>query len=225
LLKDSALGGLALLRNLRNMEQEGVERELIHEAIRSNSFARVLPFRFIAAAKHAMSLEPVLEEAFLRVAGEMPKWPGRTMVLVDVSGSMDHPLSLKSDMNRIDAACGLAAILCEACDDVDIFTFSNEVVQVPARRGFALCDAIRNSQPHGATHLGEALKAVDKPEYTRRIVITDEQTYDIPPAPKGRGWIINVASNKRGIANKQWTHIDGWSEAVVRYMMETEMLA
>lgn len=39
-------------------------------------------------------------------------------------------------------------------DDLRVFTFSNQVVEVPARRGFALRDAIVTSQGHGGTQLG-----------------------------------------------------------------------
>ena len=47
------------------------------------------------------------------------------------------------------------------------------------------------------------------------IVITDNQTHDRVPAPKGRGYVINVASYKNGVGYGKWVHIDGWSEAVV----------
>ena len=54
------------------------------------------------------------------------------------------------------------------------------------------------SQPHGGTNLGASLDAV-KEKYDRIIVITDEQSHDRVPAPKGRGYVINVASAKNGV--------------------------
>jgi 60 kDa SS-A/Ro ribonucleoprotein len=74
--------------------------------------------------------------------------PGRTRLLVDVSGSMFAPLSAQSEMSRAEAACGLAILAREVCDEVEIFTFSQDVVKVPPRRGFALRDAVVSSQPH-----------------------------------------------------------------------------
>ena len=59
-------------------------------------------------------------------------------------------------------------------------------------------------------------------DYDRLIVITDEQAHDTVPAPKGRGYVINVASYKNGIGYGKWTHIDGWSEAVIDYVRATE---
>ena len=50
LLTERKLGALALLRNLRNMQQAGVQEELIYSALRDMKTDRVLPFRFIAVA-------------------------------------------------------------------------------------------------------------------------------------------------------------------------------
>ena len=86
--------------------------------------------------------------------------PGKTRLLVDVSGSMDAAMSAKSEMRRLDAACGLAVLAREIGDEVEIFTFSHAVKKVAPRRGFALRDAIVSSQPHGGTELGKALAKV-----------------------------------------------------------------
>jgi hypothetical protein len=37
--------------------------------------------------------------------------------------------------------------------------------------------------------------------------------------------MINVASNRNGVGYGQWTHIDGFSEAVVEYIAELEQAA
>lgn len=58
--------------------------------------------------------------------------------------------------------------------------------------------------------------------YDLLIVITDEQAHDSVPAPKGKGYVINVASNKNGVGYGKWTHIDGWSESVVEYIRTLE---
>ena len=53
LLREQKLGALALLRNLRNMHEAGVDESLVLNALREMSAARVLPFRFLAAARYA----------------------------------------------------------------------------------------------------------------------------------------------------------------------------
>ena len=221
LIRERKLGGLALLRNLRNMKQAGVSEELVLGALRSMSAARVLPFRFIAAARHVPHWEEALEAAMLASVRSEEKLPGKTVLLVDVSGSMTAPLSRRSEMLRTDAAYGLAILLREVAESVSVYSFSDSLAAVPPRRGFALRDAIDRSQRHNATYLGAALARLEE-GYDRLIVVTDEQAHDSIPSPKGRGIMINVASVKNGVGYGAWTHIDGWSESVVEYVRALE---
>jgi 60 kDa SS-A/Ro ribonucleoprotein len=222
LLRERKLGALALLRNLRNMKQAGVDDALVNEALDSMETSRVLPFRFLAAARHAPQWEEPLEGAMLSSLAGQEKLPGRTVLLVDVSGSMTHALSRRSEMLRTDAAYGLAILIREICEKAQVFTFSKELAAVPPRRGFALRDAMEASQAHGGTYLGKALENI-REKYDRIIVITDEQAHDRVPGPRGRGYVVNVASAKNGVGYGPWTHIDGWSESVVEYIRASEM--
>lgn len=221
LIREGQLGYLALLRNLRNMLSAGCDVDLIREAIVARKGAwRVLPFRYTAAARAAPQLEPALDQALVETIGELPVLPGKTVVLVDVSGSMDEKLSAKSDMKRIDAAATLASII---PGDVRVFTFSHQVVEVPPRRGMAGVDAVIRSQPHGGTYLGQTMAAINAQVlYDRIIVITDEQSTDRVEGPKGKGYMINVASAKNGVGYGPWVHIDGFSEAVLTFIGEHE---
>lgn len=223
MIREGQLGYLALLRNLRNMAEAGCDVNLIKEAILARKGAGfVLPFRYVAAARVVPQFEPTIDKALLACIEAMPKMLGKTAVLVDVSGSMDVPLSAKSDMRRIDAASALASLI---DGDVRVFTFSNALVEVPHRLGMSGVDAIIKSQPHGGTYLGGALDRLNKEvEYDRLIVVTDEQSHDRVGDPKGRGYLINVASAKNGVGYGKWTHIDGFSEAVFAFIRETEAL-
>jgi len=223
LLREQKLGALALLRNLRNMREAGVDESLVLSALGSMSTARVLPFRFLAAARYAPQWEEALERAMLKCVAETEKLPGKTIILVDVSGSMSAPLSRRSEMQRGDAACGLAVLLREIAEKVAVYSFSDDLVEVPARRGFALRDAINGSQRHNGTYLGKALEKLERNQQCDRlIVITDEQAHDKVPAPSGKGYLINVASYKNGVGYRKWMHIDGWSEAVIEYIRALE---
>jgi hypothetical protein len=97
---------------------------------------------------------------------------------------------------------------------------------IPPRRGFALRDAIIKSGHGGGTDTENALKVAAKEGYDRCIVITDEQSHTSigAPAKGAKGYFINVASNQNGIGYGKWTHIDGWSEAVVDYIGRYEQL-
>jgi TROVE domain-containing protein len=223
LLREQKLGALALLRNLRNMREAGVDETLVLAALRSMGTGRVLPFRFLAAARYAPQWEEALEQAMLKCVAEREKLAGKTIVLVDVSGSMTAPLSHRSEMQRTDAAYGLAVLLREIGEKVAVFSFSDSLVEVAARRGFALRDAIDASQRHNSTQLGHAVDELNRKHgYDRLIVISDEQAHDSVPSPRGKGYVINVASYKNGVGYGKWTHIDGWSESVVEYIRTLE---
>jgi hypothetical protein len=64
----------------------------------------------------------------------------------------------------------------------------------------------------------------------RIVVITDEQDCavsleDSPIHADAFGkqnYLINVQANQNGIGYGKWTHIDGFSENVIRYILEAE---
>ncbi|WP_406694528.1 TROVE domain-containing protein [Singulisphaera sp. Ch08] len=218
LLAENKLGGLAMLRNVRNMTKAGVADKAIRAGIRGVKAGRLLPINFIASARHNPQFEPELEAKFFECFAGREKVKGKTVILVDISGSMDAALSAKSEMTRIDVACSLAMIGRELFEKLRVFTFSNSLVEVPGRRGFALRDAITRSQPHGGTELGKAVRLL--PARDRLIVITDEQSHD--SVPQIKGYLINVASNQNGVGYGQWIHIDGWSDKVLDYIVKYE---
>lgn len=250
LIRENKLPAMALLRNLRNMAQVGVDEMLIYKALGNMTTKRILPFRFIAAARAVPQWEDMIEVAMLRSLEVFPQLRGHTVLLLDVSGSMNDPLSTKSDMTRMDAACGVAMLAREICEKVSIFTFSMELKQIAPRHGFALRDAIVNSQAPNGTPLGLAVKSIYAPrdfrmrEYRfsswlsrctaavdyqgqaltpdRLIVITDEQSHDKVPDPQSRGYMINVSSARNGVGYGPWVHVDGWSESVIRFVREIE---
>lgn len=225
LLREGKLGDLALLRNLRNMADAGVDAALVREALARATWDRVLPFRFLAAARAVPTLEPELDAAMLRAIGTDRPLRGHTVVLVDVSGSMDARLSARSDLTRLDAACGVAAILRESCELVTIASFSSGLAGIPGRHGMALRDAIVHSQPHGSTLLGKAVAAVPAfaPDLERLVVVTDEQSADAVGAPPARrGYMLNVASARNGVGFGPWIRVDGFSEAVVKWIAAHE---
>lgn len=232
LISEGKLGYLALLRNLRNMVDAGVDRDLMVGAILARKGAeRVFPFRYVAAARHAPSLEPALDQALLASINDLPPLGGLTVVLVDTSGSMEVALSAKSDLTRRDAASTLASII--PSSNIRTFAFADSLVEVPSRKGMAGIEAL-NQAPSGGTRLIEAVNWVTQHvKHDRLIVITDEQAagsswhwrgYTSPLlTPTSKAYMINVASAKNGISYKPgWTHLDGFSENIIRFIHEME---
>lgn len=224
LLMEGKLGYLALLRNLRNMVDADVDETLIRDAIVARKGAdRVLPFRFTAAARACPRMEGPLDEALTERVLTMPCFSGRTIIMVDVSGSMKAKLSDRSDMSRMDAAATLGSII---HGDRRVFTFSDNLIEVPARIGMAGVDTIIRSQRHSGTALGEAVARINKMPHDRLIVITDEQSRSPVPAPVAKNaYMINVASARHGVGYGTWTHIDGFSENVLRFIHAHEEMA
>ena len=243
LLSQHKLGAMALLRNLRNMQKADVDLELIRKALDTMKAERVLPFRFVSAAKHAPRLEPELEGAMFKCLEGHERLAGKTILIVDCSGSMHGQISRKSELDRLSAAAALAMLLCEICDEVAVYaTAGNDSTRihatmlVPSRRGFALRDLLAYEKTSrviggGGIFLKQVIDYVRKEEgekADRIIVITDEQDCDLVNKPTsahpfGRtNYLINVASFKNGIGYGEWTHIDGWSEAAITYIATLE---
>lgn len=66
LMSERKLGALAFLRNLRNMEQSGVSEAAIRAYGATLNTERVLPFRFIAAARIVPKYEDMLEQMMFK---------------------------------------------------------------------------------------------------------------------------------------------------------------
>jgi len=144
--------------------------------------------------------------------------------VIDVSGSMfGGSISTKSDLDRFDAAAALAILCREICEQVEIYSFSYNAVRVAPRRGFALREAISQSQSHGGTSLGASMQTIDRQtSYDRVIVFTDEQSYDRPKKPRGKGYLVNVAGYQNGVNHSDWNEITGFSEAIIDYIRAFE---
>jgi hypothetical protein len=226
LIEQRGLGTMATLRNLRLMTDCGVSESLIKDYLATLDVSKVFPYRFIAAAQAAPQFESVLDDLFQYSFSVAEVHTGHTALLVDVSGSMTGTLSEKSKMSRMDAACALAMIAERTFADVDVYSFSQYTVRVPRRKGFALRDAIVSSQHHSMTDLGEAVRLAIGKRYERIIVITDEQSRTMVPAPHPgtKAYMMNVAPFQNGVGYGDWTRIQGWSEACVRWIVECEKM-
>jgi hypothetical protein len=224
LMKEKKLGGLAFLRNLRNMIESGVQKKIITDYMNWSNFKRILPFRFIAAQMNNPSLSIELEKGMLKSLQNMEKLKGNTVLLVDVSGSMvGVPVSKRSQLDRLSAASGLAILVREVYEDIRIFAFSNYIKEIPNYHGFAIMDYLKNLD-HSGTYLGRAIDEIMKINPDRLIIITDEQSHDTVNYPQHlkHGYILNVASYQNGIGYGNWIHIDGFSENIIKFIQEYE---
>jgi 60 kDa SS-A/Ro ribonucleoprotein len=247
LLDENKLYAMALLRNLRNMTQAKVDQEKIANALNNADYSRVLPFRFLSAAKAVPQIEDKVELGLKLCLAGKPKLPGTTILVIDVSGSMyNSSVSVKSGMSRADVACSLGMLVRELAENPIIFATAGSDARyvhatslVPPRRFFALRDAIYSMcKPlgGGGIFLKQVMDYIAKEvghQPDRVIIITDEEDCDGGNPERSpnkaiafgkQNYIINVASGQYGIAYQKFTHINGWSDAVIDYIIESEKL-
>ena len=151
LIASGKLGYMALLRNLRNILDAGVDTDLVkdvaerlgnpHEVARSKQF----PFRYLSAYRELRSnkngnvplVMDALEDAVQATAQNIAGFNKNTSVLLacDVSGTMYTPISARSSVKNYDIGLVLAMLLKNRCENVVTGIFGNEwkVVNMPSR--------------------------------------------------------------------------------------------
>ncbi|WP_330185096.1 TROVE domain-containing protein [Nocardia sp. NBC_01503] len=129
------MGYMAQLRNLRNFDQAGVSDDVAAKlAARLADPAQVarsrqLPMRFLSAYRAAPSLRwgHALEQALTHSLASIPALPGRTLVLIDTSGSMAAGFSKDGTLRRWDAAALFGIALATRCAHADVVSYSQAV--------------------------------------------------------------------------------------------------
>ena len=179
------MGYMALLRNLRNFDAAGVPDEVAARvAARLADPAQVarsrqFPFRFLAAYRAAPSLRwgHALDRALSTSLANVPELPGRTLVLVDRSGSMFGRMSTRSELTSADAAAIFgAAVAMRNPGRTDLVEFGTGSRRVETRRGESLLRAVDRFGNLGGTR---ALDAVRRwyAGHDRVLIVTDEQAW------------------------------------------------
>lgn len=179
-----AMGYMALLRNLRNLDQSGVPDAVAAQVgarladPREVAASRQLPLRFLAAYRAAPSLRWawVLEQALQASLASVPALPGRTLVLVDRSGSMFCPLSRRSTVTRADAAAVFGAALALRAASADLVEFGTSSRVVPLRRGAAILATADGLGDLGGTNTAQAVRRHFR-GHDRVVIVTDEQAW------------------------------------------------
>lgn len=245
LMAEKKLGALAFIRNLRNMLSAGISESEIRAYSKNIDLERVLPFRYIAAVKHAPQLTDMLEDMMFRTLAGMPKLKGRTVLVVDTSGSMCQPISGKSELSRMDAAAALAMLAREMCEEVAIYATAGSdgrrthaTMRIPAHRGFALSNFITGHEVtrkigQGGIFMVQVMDYIAEQEkgnqVDRVLVFTDENDCDHGRDPatakvlaKDRSYVMNIAAHQNGINSGRYEVISGFSEAVLDYIRAVE---
>lgn len=182
----------ATLRNLRNFDEAGISNEAseyVHKQLTNEeviSKSRILPFRFLTALENLDNYKwkGDLETAVQIATRNVPRFNGKTIVLVDTSGSMDVPISNKSKMTSSGIAAFFGgAFAAHNADDVALYIYADGIKRIDvkgksvlrlAEEMHSLCGAVG----HG-TNTGMAMRQAcyDNPDAKRLIDNTDMQSF------------------------------------------------
>ena len=246
LIQEGKIGGLAMLRNIANMQKANVDYEVIKEGLVNLKSSMLLPLDFLKSARMNQSFSRDIEDAMLSAYENLPKLPGRTLFIVDVSGSMGCLTSNGSVFSRLDQACAMAMLASCQCEKFELVTtagdderkiHSSEWIQYP-KKGFGIAQQTldtRSRVGYGGIFTRQCLewcrrKFSDK-EFDRIIIFSDSQDCDWPdkriPKPFGKhNYICDVSAHTKGVNYKGvWTaEISGMSEHFLTYIAALEGL-
>lgn len=178
-----SMGTMALVRNLRNFDEAGVSDEVAAQVAARISDpvevarSRQFPFRYLAAHRHAPSLRwsYPLEQALGHSLANVPALPGRTLVLVDRSGSMFYSrLSDRSELTRADAAAVFGTALALRAADADLVEFGTGSNKVGFRKGESVLKVLGRFGDLGGTDTTGAVRRHCS-GHDRVLIVTDEQ--------------------------------------------------
>lgn len=181
------MGYMALLRNLRNFDESGVGTLAYQFVVAKLSSpeevarSRQLPMRFLSAyrAVNNVRWSYPLEQALQASLSNVPVFDGRTLILIDTSGSMNEVFSKDGSLRYWDAAA-IFGLSLAARNHADVISFSNSNKVFPLRRGESLLTALERFKTgyyYGAgTQTEHAVRAhFNSSVHKRVIILTDEQ--------------------------------------------------
>ena len=182
------MGIMALIRNLRNFDQAGVSDEAAQKVIdllrnpEVIAKSRQFPFRFLAAHRataHSLRWAYPLEQALKHSTANIPELSGRTLVLVDRSGSMfSANTGALSELTRADAAAVFgSAIALRNISRTTLVQFGTGAQPVKVRAGDSVLSLVNSFGNMGGTNTAAAVRTFYD-GHDRVIIVTDEQAHD-----------------------------------------------
>ena len=244
LITEGKIGGLAMLRNIANMRRANVDKRVINEGLEELKSSMLMPLDFLKAFRMNPEFGRQIEDAMINSYTNLPKLKGKTLFIVDVSGSMGARMSEKSDFTRYDAACAMAMLAANQCEDYEIVcTAGNDYAHTGAhehilypQKGFGIFGQIRETNMNigrGGIFTRQCLEwCNDKfkgQKFDRIIVFSDSQDCDFPerrtPKPFGTyNYICDISAHTKGVNYKgTWdAEISGFSEHFITFIAAME---
>lgn len=186
-----SMGAMALVRNLRNFDEAGVSDAVADRVCAFLSDlgnirkSRMFPYRMLSAYRNAPSLRwgHALDKALDAACQNLPSLGGKTLVLVDTSGSMQCSVSGRSAIRHIDIGALFGVALAMRGNDVDLVGFATGSFEFPLTNGGS---ALRQIEAFcarvGSVGMGtDTVPAIQEHfksgVHNRVVVITDGQAF------------------------------------------------
>ena len=226
---------MAAVRNLRNMLdahadlQPAIDLLGDPEAIKRSG---ILPFRLYAAwaaltQVHTArfratrdctpcvvpsALVKAIDAALAASVDNLSELPGKTIVIVDGSGSMFQTLSQDGSVTVLECAATLAAGIATRCEDICLIVFDNDARIVPLTAPASPLSSIRDivsACDGGITNMASAVKLAAQcgVDADRVIIISDNEVNS-----GYRNTLTTLADNyRKTVGHDVWFH--GWDIA------------
>lgn len=250
LIVENRLGYMAMLRNLRNIISAHPSNiDKVYAKLKDADEVRrskQLPFRFLSAYRNLPSgfvgkVRDVLEEACEHSIENLPLLPGRTVIAIDISGSMGQRISKNSSVQCGDIAMLLALMANRLCEESVVFGFNRflKEIRVSSRTSIlgASCDGIFS----GGTDLELPLRKMieDNICADRLLIFSDNEINSIRGFKHTCQSLVNEYRTK--VNPNLWIHavdlqgygtqqfigdrtniISGWSERILEFISMAE---
>jgi hypothetical protein len=186
-----SMGAMALARNLRNFDEAGVSEEsaaLVCSVISDPEkilASRMFPYRLLSAYLAAPSLRwgPALEKALAAACQNVPVLEGRTLVLVDTSGSMQDTVTERSKVRHVDVGALFGVALAAKGNAVDLHGFATGVFPHSLVKGGSVLRQIESFTGkvgcvgHGTETVAAIRSSFQPGVHKRVVIITDGQAF------------------------------------------------
>lgn len=191
LIEEDKLGYMAMLRNLRNIKEYapaclGTVLSRLADAERVSK-SKQLPFRFWSAMRVALKEKlgadviRALDTALAHSCANVPRFEGRTLVAVDLSGSMSARVSGgRSEITCSEVAKMLGVILAQA-NDATLVCFADRAAEVPVHPTDSIMGQIGNlgraSGIGGGTDFSSIFRWAGTKQFDRIVILTDNESW------------------------------------------------
>jgi hypothetical protein len=183
-----SMGYMSLIRNLRNFDEAGIPDDVAAGAAArladpaQVARSRQFPFRFLSAYENAPSLRwgHALNIALGHSLANIPALPGRSLILIDTSASMQQPMSDRSTMTPGKAAAVFGVALAAKGELVDLHGFADGVFRHDVPKGAAVIREVdrflaRTGEVGHGTAIAMSLQATFA-GHDRVFIMSDMQT-------------------------------------------------